>query len=266
MNVSGLDNALWICAAIGQFLLIFILWKYRLARAFPVFTTYIAWLAISDPLLMLIVTSNHPAISSSYKPAYYSCTIVQYLLELCVLAEIANNVLRPAKRSFSKRLLLFWGIATILVATGAFFFAVHVTNAATFSHPRTASVDDSTVAILRLAMFILIAAFAQVLGLNWKNHVLQLASGFAFYAVITLIVEIGQSRLNVGSADYALNYYSLQRLEMGGYLCTLFFWCYAFAKKEAPRKEFSPQMVKILVSLSGSTKRQRSALARSRDQ
>ncbi len=195
MHPSGLDNALWICGAIGQFLLIVVLWRYRLARAFPVFTTYIVWLAVSDPLLLLIFTSNHPAVKSSYNAAYYSCTILQYLLELCVLAEIANNVLRPAKRSFSKGLLLFWGVGTILVATSAFVFAVHI-NAATLGHPRTVFVANTTVAILRLAMFILIAAFAQVLGLNWKNHVLQLASGLAFYAVITLIVEIGQSRLN----------------------------------------------------------------------
>jgi hypothetical protein len=137
-------------------------------------------------------------------------------------------------------------------------------NASTLAHTRSFMVADTTMAILRLATFVLIAGFSQLLGLNWKNHVLQLASGLAFYAVITLIVDFAQSHLRAGPS-YDSTFNAIDHLRIGGYLCTLYFWSYAFAKKEAPRKEFSPQMARFLVSISSTAQRQRAVLARTRD-
>jgi hypothetical protein len=118
-------------------------------------------------------------------------------------------------------------------------------------------------AILRLVTFLLLAAFSQVLGLGWKNHVLQLASGLAFYAAVTLIVEIAHSHLRAGP-DYANQYYMLAHFRVSGYLCSLYYWCYSFARQEAPRKEFNSKMSELLVSLSGTTKTQHSIVARKR--
>jgi hypothetical protein len=204
------------------------------------------------------------ASSAIYYKVYFALSFPLYLLEIGVLAEIAFNVLRPVKQTISRKLLTAFGAAMLLIAIVGFIVAAHL-NASTLADPRAFMVADTTMAILRLATFVLIAGFSQILGLNWKNHVLQLASGLAFYAVVTLIVDFSQSHLR-GGTDYAQQFFALDHLRIGGYLCTLYFWCYAFAKKEAPRKEFSPQMTKILVSLSASTKRQQAVLARTRDQ
>jgi hypothetical protein len=115
-----------------------------------------------------------------------------------------------------------------------------------------------------LITFILVASFSQVLGLSWRNHVLQLATGLAFYSIMELTMEIMQSQLRAGPS-YDRNYQFWSHFRVFGYVGTVFFWCYAFLKKEAPRKEFSPQMQKILVQLSGSAKRQTAVLARSRE-
>jgi hypothetical protein len=199
-----------------------------------------------------------------YFQAYYSSSVVEYVLELGILLEIAAIVLRPAKRSFPKG--IFLSLLGTMLATGiiSFFFAAHV-NAATLADRRTFVVIDTTFAILRLVIFLFIAGFSQVLGLSWKSHVLQLATGLALYSLVMLAGELAQSQLHA-SPFYDARYTYWSEIEVAGYLCTLYFWGYAFAKKEAPRKEFSPQMTKILVSLSGSTERQRSALARTRDQ
>jgi hypothetical protein len=117
---------------------------------------------------------------------------------------------------------------------------------------------------LCIVIFLLIASFSQVLGLSWKNHVLQLATGFAFYSIVELVMELMQSQLHAGPG-YASSFRFWGRVEIVGYVGTVFFWCYAFLKKEAPRKEFSPQMQKILVQLSGNAKRQTAVLARSRE-
>ena len=270
MHLSGVDGLLWTFGNVGQLLLLALVIFRRSYKTFPVFTVYILWLTISDPLLMLVLALHHSPTNHLYYRTYFAFNAIQYAIELAVLVEIASEVLRPANRNLLRNILFALAAIMGIVATAAFLFTAHM-NSATLAHPRTYVMVNTTMAILRLAAFLLLAGFSQILGLSWKNHVLQLTSGLAFYAVVTLIVELGHSQLRAGPshasyASYASSYVALDHLRIGGYLCTLYFWCYAFAKKEAPRKEFSPQMTKILVSLSGSTKRQGSVLARTRDQ
>jgi hypothetical protein len=265
MHFTSIDDYLWACGICGQLLLFVILIVRRSYRTFPLFTAYIAWLTISDPLLMLVLSSQHGVAGQLYYRTSFTFNLVQYSIEILVLFEIASVVLKPIFQGVSSRKSLLVGVAIISAIGLAAFLLTADINSATLGHPRTYIVVNTSMAILRLAVFVLIAGFSQLLGLSWKNHVLQLTSGLAFYSVLTLLVELGHSHLRAGP-NYARDYYALDHLRIGGYLCALYFWCYAFAKKEAPRKEFSPQMAKFLVSLSGSTKRQRAVLARTRDQ
>jgi len=263
MHSVSLESVFGLAGFCGELLLLAILFFRRAYKNFPIFSAYLAWLLISDPLL-LVLYWQHGTSGTLYYRTYFTFNCIQYAIELAVLFEIGANVLQPANRLVHKKVLAGAAIFIALGALVAFLIAADL-NASTLAHSRIFQVINTTMAILRLTVFILIAGFSQILGLNWKNHVLQLTSGLAFYAVVTLIVEVAHSQLRNGP-NYSYNYYALEHLRVGGYLCTLYFWCYAFAKKEAPRKEFSPQMTKILVSISGSTKRQRAVLARTRDQ
>jgi hypothetical protein len=262
--MPDLDNLLWILCVAAEILLLGVLVRRRLYQTFPVFSIFILWQVISDPLLYLVLSVNHGNLGYPYLQTYYSFAVFSDLLELCVLLEIASNVLRPAKRSLSGAILYSLLGAMVLIGIGAFFIATYA-NTSTLQHPRTIFVMDMSSAILRLITFLLLAGFSQLLGLNWKSHVLQLATGLAFFSIVRLTAELARSRLHAGPSFYA-SYRAWGQFEVAGYFCTLYFWCYAFVKKEAPRKEFSPQMEKILVSISGSTKRQHAVLARSRDQ
>jgi hypothetical protein len=251
VHVSGLDGVLWALGISGESLLVGILFYRGLQRIFPIFTAYLLWVLISDPVLLLV--GSNPHTSSWYSPVYYTVSIVQFFLELSVLIEIAAIVVRPAKGSLPKIALMILAGIVLLIGVGGLFFATRL-NASTLAHPRTVFVVDCTMAILRLATFLVIAASAQVLGLGWKNHVLQLASGLAFYSAVTLVSAIARSHLRA-SPTYNEQYHHLIQLGAVGYLCSLTYWCYSFARKEAPRKEFSPQMTQLLVSISGSAKR-----------
>jgi hypothetical protein len=253
VHVSGLDGLLWALGAVGELLLIGIIFFRHLQRVFPIFTAYLFWVLVSDPILLWVVYNPHAAVRSHYTQVYFAFSIVQFFLELSVLVEIGANVARPAKGSLPKTALWILAALIMLIGVGGFFFATNL-NAATLTHPRTIFVADCTMAILRLVTFLVIAGLAQVLGLGWKNHVLQLASGLAFYAAVTLIAAIARSHLR-GGPTYVEQYRHLTELAVLGYLCSLYYWCFAFVRKEAPRKEFSPQMTQILVSISGSAKR-----------
>jgi hypothetical protein len=261
MHLSNIDVGLWIASIAGESLLIAVLFFRRIYRTFPVFFFWILFILLLEPTYYWLLFH---ASAATYIKVFFALNFPQYLLEIGVLAEIAFNVLHPVKQGISRTLLIAFSAAMLLIAAVGFLIAAHVSDA-TLANPRLYVVVNSTMAILRLTTFLLIAGCSQLLGLNWKNHVLQLTSGLAFYAVVSLIVELSQSYLRAGPS-YTSTYIGLDHLRIGGYLCTLYFWCYVFAKKEAPRKEFSPQMTRILVSLSGSAKRQRAVLARTRDQ
>jgi hypothetical protein len=261
----GLDKLFGILGIAAEVLLIGILVGRKQYKTFPVFSVYILWQAISDILLFLILSGKiHGALSHHFITIYYSFAAIADILELGVLLEIAANVISPARQALQRKVLYYLSGAIIFMGVCAFFVAAYA-NGATLQHPRAFIVMDTTAAILRLIIFLLVAGFSQVLGLSWRNHVLQLASGLAFYSVVLMVAQLAQSRLHA-SPHYDSEYQFWGHVQACGYLCTLYFWCYAFAKKEAPRKEFSPQMTQFLVSISGSPKRQSAVLARSRDQ
>lgn len=263
MPILSLDNALWVLGAVGEFLLLGILCWQRQYRIFPVFTALTFWLAITDPILMLVIATKHPVSSPFYLQAYYAVSCVEYLLELLVLVEIAANVIRPVRKSLPRSILFMLMAVMSVVGLAAFIMAAQF-NSQSHIHLRIFLIADTTVAILRLTTFLIILGFSQVVGLGWKNHLLQLASGLAFYAAVRLVGELAQSHLRVGP-DYWREYTIWGRLQLMGYLCALFYWCWSFARQEAPRKEFSPQMTHFLVSISGAAKRQKAALVRSHD-
>ena len=259
MQALSLDSALWIAGVVGEVALLSILVARKAYRNFPVFVAWVSISVLLEPVYYWLVIHLSP---DTYLKVYFALNFPQYLIELGVVTEIAVNVLRPVNKALPRAILYFLAVGTVIIGVVAFFFTAHL-NSATLTHPRSLIVMSTTMAILRLVTFLLIAALSQLLGLGWKNHVLQLASGLALYAAVTLIVELAHSSLRAGP-DYARQYFALDHLRVLGYLCALTYWCYSFARKEAPRKEFSPQMAQLLVSLSGSAKRH-SVTARSLD-
>jgi hypothetical protein len=259
VQLSDIDNVLWVASVIGEVALLGILIWRRIYRSFPVFFIWVSFIVLLEPTFFWLL---HHTSATTYYKAYFALNFPQYLLEAGVLIEIAASVIQNVRRGLPKGIL--YAVAGSMVVIGMIGFAIAAqVNSSTLTHPRAFVVFNTTMAILRLVTFLLLAAFSQVLGLGWKNHVLQLASGLAFYAAVTLIVEIAHSHLRAGP-DYANQYYMLAHFRVCGYLCSLYYWCYSFARQEAPRKEFNSKMSELLVSLSGTTKTQHSIVARKR--
>jgi len=51
-----------------------------------------------------------------------------------------------------------------------------------------------------------------------------------------------------------------EQLLLGSYICTLLYWIFSFAKKEAERREFTPQMQNLLLAVAGVARAERTAL------
>jgi hypothetical protein len=268
-DLSNIDNVLFFASLVGQLVLMFVLVKRKLYKEFPVFCVYVAYVLLSDPILLLWMKLLHTSAQMAYSPAYFrvfiSFKIPEYMLGLAVLFEIGRNVLLPVRRSLPPASLGIFCVLLFLGGCVTYFLAAHSGSGTLLSSTGGIYITVAlTNAILRIACFLVIAIFAQMLGIGWKNHVMQLATGLAFYGTVDLIVRMAHARLSSGSnlAMYYTQYRLIDELRVISYLSTLTFWCWSFARKEAPRKEFSPQMAGFLVSISGAVKRERSQFGR----
>jgi hypothetical protein len=251
MSLQAWYSALSILGLGVEIALLVVLLARRQYKIFPVFTLYIAFNLFNDIALgVLAGVASHQVVQS----VALALLPLQYLIELGVLLEIAWNVLRPVQASLPRGTIKVFIVFIVAAVAGGTLLASHV-------HPTGNKVYDIkapmdlTVGLLRISIFALTVGFAHVLGIGWKDKVLQLATALSFYSAADLIVSLGERHNNGG-----LN--ALEPLRGVAYLLELGFLVWAFTTKEVRRREFSPQMEQFLVTLAGRAKLARTALVR----
>jgi hypothetical protein len=113
-----------------------------------------------------------------------------------------------------------------------------------------------TTSILRILFFLALAGCSQLLSIGWRDRELQVASGLGFYSLVSLAVAMLHTHQNMGPL-----YSHLQQVVVASYICSLLYWAVSFSQKEAVRREFSPQMQSLLLSVAGTARATRTALA-----
>ncbi|MGI8769928.1 MAG: hypothetical protein ACR2JE_00660 [Acidobacteriaceae bacterium] len=260
MHLSSLDSLLWATGFMGNLCLAALLIQRRHYTYFPLFTAWIVFTLLSDTSLYWVLGHTSEA---TYFRAYFAATLLDFAFQLLVLAEIGLNVFNPVRKSLPKG--VFLGLAALLVASAVLSFLLapgghrHSLSSVSALFLRI----DLAFAILRLLVFAALALFAQTLGVTWKNHVLQLATGLAMYSAVSLFAESAISHLNRQNlASFEVHFHALTQLEIAANIATLVFWIWAFSRNEAPRKEFTPQMREVLVTIAGTARRTRLAVTR----
>lgn len=245
-------SIIYVLGSLAEFILLGVLMARRQYKIFPVFTVYIAFNVLSD-VLVVILSAN----SNSHMADWTALLLLppQYLLELGVLLEIAWHVLQPVRSSLPpKAINIFAGLIVVAVLGGvALAWKVNPHNGGIYEKLKFPL--DLTVGLLRMLLFAVTAAFAQMLGIGWKNKVLQLATGLSFYSALDLIASLVQNHL--GRSETA------DHLKVAAYFLELGFFVWAFTTKEVERKEFSPQMQQFLVTISDRARGTRAAFVRS---
>jgi hypothetical protein len=237
---------------IAEICLFIVLVARRQYKTFPVFTVYVAFSLLSDLGVgaLIVLYPLHVARSLAF-----GLLPLQYLLELGILFEIAWNVLRPVHASLPHGSVRGFVTAVALALLGGVLLAWHFDN--TGNRIQDVKVPlDLTVGLLRMLIFVATVAFAQLLGIGWKNKVLQLATALSFYSAVSLIVSLVER-------------YSGRTQELDGLVTVVSvlefaFLVWVFTTKEVRRREFSPQMEQFLVTLAGRAKLARTALVHRR--
>jgi len=238
-----------------------VIFRKGMARLYPIFVLYLLLNLAEDPISWFLKNGG-----DMYRRYYFVVTILDYILQLLIVFEIGRNVFRPAKRSLPVPIVPIATVGILLCAIVAASFAPQVQAAGAERLVQVSLQVTLGLAILKLLLFAALAGFAQILGIGWKSHVLQLATGLAFYAGASLLIQISSSHVTItDSAAYIAHLSKLMRIQSLAYNGTLVFWIWAFSRNEAPRKDFTPQMQEVLVTIAQSAKRTRLSVTRSSD-
>lgn len=249
-----MDTSLWVAGGLADMIMIGILIYRRLWRSFPVFFLYMIQVVIGGAGAAVILHFGNSA-SSIYTKWYLAETIVDSIVLLSLLVEVAWSILRPVRTSLSRRALI--PVIGVVLAVGAIvwpFTALPSLTGASQQWHLIAHLQQ-TVSIVQIVFFLALVACSQLLSLSWRDRELQIATGLGFLSIFSISTAVLQMH---GTSWIA--YRHLYRIEVGAYLCMLLYWAYCFSQKEAERRQFTPEMQRILLSVAGAAHSTRIAL------
>ena len=248
------DTILWLIGVSAEAIVVLLCIRGRLFANAPVFSSYIAWSLFIDLLVYLSRLSP-----SSYFRIYLPQMIVDSAFQFAVLVELGWAVLRPIRASLPKRSILLL-ILLILIAGALIWPLAGLTLPANLNSTGRFFVQlQQTFAALRVAIFLGLAGFSQLLSIGWKNREFQIATGLGFYSMFSLAISLIHVHQVVGGPSYHL----VNQLDQVSYVGSLVYWMVSFAQKEQERQEFTPQMRSFLLAMTGAARGTRMALANS---
>jgi hypothetical protein len=251
----GIDKVFYITGIVSEAAVVGLLLYRRAWRTLPVFFLYCTCALVSDSFAYALTIFSPKGYSIRF---YFVATAIDFALQFGVLVELAWSVLRPL-RAYLPRKALFVLAAVILAVGAAIWPFASLSGVAYPSNTWHLVIQlQQTVSILRILFFLVLAACSQLLSLGWRDRELQVATGFGFYSLVSLAV----ATVNTHHAT-VLQFSQLSRVVVVSFLFSLAYWVFSFAQEEAERREFTPQMQSILLSLAGNAKIARTAFSES---
>lgn len=240
MNLSAFDWLLVVATLLGSAALFAILILRRRWRAFPVFTSYMGFDTLLLPLLSVIVRYGSKRL---YEDVYWASVLIEFVLQLGVIWEIARIVMRPTGTWVrdAKKTFILWGSAGILLAAALPWLV----------SPPAASLSEGLEVRANLFTSLVICELIAVvtrtsksLGLGWRNHVMALGNGWTAWAVTAILVSGLHSYF--GADQY---FGALEHVRMFAYLAALGYWSVQFWLEEPVRQPISPELSSYIQAL-----------------
>jgi hypothetical protein len=241
-----LDTKLALLSAIVQAIVIGLLVYRRLYRKLPLFFSYLIWLLLFAGATVEIVNIFQ---AQPLQKIFVIAEIIDAVFMFCVLVELSMSVLSPIRSKLPAWTV--YGVAGVLALALLMIWPFA-------KPPGFAKIDDLSqiqvrvdvaTSVLRIVFFVALAGCSQFLSLSWRDRELQIGTGLGFFAFISLSATMW--KMNVGTATLeALNtYHKLDQMQVGGYIAAMVYWIYCFAQEVPERREFTPKMENLLISM-----------------
>jgi hypothetical protein len=188
---------------------------------------------------------NHGS-KRSYFVTYWSLAVIDTVMELGIVYEIASRVFRPVGVGAQDvRGSLMWMVdLSLTVALGLSWLARPpartwaesiVTKGTLFA---SALITD----LLVLTMALSISA-----RLPWTTHVAKIAQGLDACSLVSLLIEARHSYFGVGREVHAFVF--LSRICIAAYITCVAYWAVMLWRKEQPSRETTQEMRERLFTL-----------------
>jgi len=246
------DNAVLIASITGEAVVCGLLVRRKMWPTLPFFCIYFVWVLVSDLASFFIQWKMSPYVFGRY---YFAQAFVDAFFQFTVLVELAWSVLQPLRKSLPRGSLIVLNVLIALCGLAIWPLAGMSTPPDLTHLSGILFQLQETVGILRVACFLLMASFSQVLSIGWRDRELQIATGLGFYSIVSLLVTLIHSH-----QTWSPQYHWLDLASSIGYLGSLTYWVLSFATKEQKRKEFSPQMQQLLLLMGGGARADRMSL------
>jgi hypothetical protein len=243
MHLTGLDFFFWAVGFLENLGLLFVLWHRRLATSFPFFTA-LAILSVIRTIVLYFVL-NHGT-KDSYFYTYWSLAIVDTMLQLGIVYEIASRVFRPVGVWAADVRASFLWLAglSIAVALGLSWLASPPARTWAQSFVTKGALFASA---LMSELFVLMMSLSIGAGFPWKTHVAKIAQGLGAYSLVCLLIATGHSYFGVGRDVPAFVF--LSRIRIASYLTCVAYWAVMLWRKEQLSRELTNEMRERLFTL-----------------
>jgi hypothetical protein len=236
MHLTGLDLLFWAAGFLENVALLFILWYRRRAKDFPCFTTLITLNVVRTIVLYLVL---HYGTKQAYFYTYWSLAVLDVMVQLCIVYELASRVFRPlGEWAADVRSSLIW-LASLSVTAAA--------GLTWLASPPTRNWIQAVVtkgllfsAALMSELFVAMMALSINAKLPWKTHVAKIAQGLGAYSLISVLIETGHNYVGVGRDVPA--YIVLSHVRMAAYLGCVAYWIIMLWRDERPSREMTEEM------------------------
>lgn len=218
MGLSALDTLFWALGVVGHLVLLGVLVARRRARHFPLFTALIA-LAVTRSFVLFFVRAYGS--SFLYFRAYWGLAIVDSLLQLAVVFEVATHVFRPMGRwaRDTRRSMWLMAVASIVLASALTAMAAPAaTNWRELLVIRGSFFSSALLSELFVGMVVL----SVTAGLPWRTHVARIAHGLGAYSLLDIAIEAGHTLYGTGYKAHIDDLLSDARMLL--YLGCLLYW------------------------------------------
>ena len=244
-----LSTVLWILGILAEVLVVLLLVRHGLWRSLKVFTSYCLWDLANNTLVLPMARQSE----GGYRHAYLALVIVDALFVFAVLSELTWSILRPIHKFLPKNTYVF--VVLFFVVVGIVVWPL--TSASGMGSTTGLAIHIQQMSsLLRVLLFLGLAACGNLLSLSWRDRELQVATGLGFYSLVSFAAMLVHTH-----SSSSLQYSTLNEFVVASYVCSLLYWVYSFAQKEAERREFTPQMQNVLLAMAGVAREQRLALA-----
>ena len=218
---------IWAVAGVGTLLALGLVFRNRLLRQFPFFSSYLAFHVI-EQIVAFLVYRHFGRASWPYLYEYWVAQAIGIGLRFGIIWEIFSQVFRPYEGLRHAGTVGFrWAAVLLLVA------AIVAAVAGPSHEPdfalKGAVVLERSLDVVQCGLLVLLFLFASYFALTWRNYVFGIALGFGVIASVELLAAALATQFRSFS-DMILN--SLPRIAYAG---ATIIWVAYLVSSEPPR-------------------------------